>query len=35
MERSERGNCYREIALNIQKPAEAVVAEFISEGLNQ
>ncbi len=30
MERSERGNRYREVTLNIQKSAEAVVAEFFS-----
>ena len=35
MEHSERSNRYREITLNIQKSAEAVVAELISEGLNQ
>ena len=35
MEHSERSNRYREITLNIQKSAEAVVAEFISEGPNQ
>ena len=31
MEHSERSNRYREITLNIQKSAEAVVAELISE----
>ena len=30
MERSERGNRYREVTLDIQKSAEAVVAEFFS-----
>ena len=41
MERSERSNRYCEITLNIQKypqgmiSAEGIVAEFISEGLNQ
>ena len=34
-ERSEKSNRYRKITLNIQKSAEAVVAEFISEGPNQ
>ena len=37
MIRPERGNRCRETALNIQKSAEAVVAErfFFGEGLNQ
>ncbi|HIW79943.1 MAG TPA: hypothetical protein H9742_00200 [Candidatus Acetatifactor stercoripullorum] len=32
---SEKSNRYCEITLNAQKSAEAIVAEFISEGPNQ
>ena len=35
MERPEKGNRYREVTLNVQKSAEAIVAVFFSEGLNQ
>ena len=31
----KRGNRYREVTLNVQKSAEAIVAVFSSEGLNQ
>ena len=37
MIRSEKSNCYRKVALNMQKSAEAIVAEFsfFSEEPNQ
>lgn len=37
MERSEKSNRYRKITLNVQKSAEAILAEifFFSEGPNR